>query len=161
MPTEDETTALPHAPPIESSSALHASCPPEEQIEAYAPREERVDSALPESATTPSAAVDERHETRQELPSEPDAQPGAIDASRLEKREHVEDVAQSPSPAGSPEPTSDSDVRLAQSMATAAFGGGPGVGEEAPRYLSYPSLEGRHKVRMGKDGLAEKSRMTG
>lgn len=141
MPTEDETTAIPHGAPIETSSSLHASCPPEEQIEAHAPREERVDSPLPEAIS-----VNERHETRQDQPVDVDAQPGAIESSPQGKLGHSEDVTESPSPAGSPETSSDNDVRLARSMATAALGSSRSNGEDAPRYLSYPSLVGRRRV---------------
>ena len=143
MPTEDGTTAIPHSDPIETSSSIHASCPPEEHIEAHAPREERVDSPLPATGS-----VHERHEIRHDQPAEVDAQPGAIESSPQEKLAHSEDVTESPSPAGSPETASDSDVRLARSMATAALGSPRTNGEDAPRYLSYPPLVGRRKVRI-------------
>lgn len=141
MPTPDETrNVVARSPPLESSSsrASFASCPPEEDRETHAPRETRADTPpiLGESFQ------DIAHTSRQNSTSAPDTQAGALHIRReqhveQEKAEHVEDASiarESPSPVGSPDVGSDSDVKLAQSMATAMLGSG----EPAPRYIYFP-----------------------
>ena len=154
MPTEaDDRSVVPPTPPLGTSSsrASFASCPSEEERETHAPREARPHPPLPLPQPTSSSAVDEtiidEHTTTQEPTPEPDARAGVSSErnpprEQRDKGEHVEDVrftAELPSPVGSPEAQSDSDVRLAQSMATAALREGEGQGEEQrPRYLYYP-----------------------
>lgn len=149
MPTEDETRSIAHAEAIDATSSIHASCPPEEQIQAHAPREEREDGILPDSSSSTSGVVDDRHETSPPRTTDPDAQAGAQDPRRQGKNDEVEDSADFSSPLASPETPSDSDGKLARSMATAVLGGGssPRASDDRPRYLSYPSLGGRQKVR--------------
>ena len=148
MPTEDETTTITHSTAIDSTSVLHPSCPPEEQIQAHAPREERLDGIVRDSSPGPSGVdVDDRHETTQHSSPDTDAQAGAEDSTRRDKRDVSEDATEYSSTIGSPETPSDSDGKLARSMATAALGrGSPRASEEGPRYLSYPSSIGRQKV---------------
>ena len=148
MPTpEDDTATVLPTPPIEASSsrASFASCPPEEEREPHAPREARLET--PQILDT-SGVRSSAHETTGEDMPEPRIQMNTsqIDTGReeLEKGEHIEDaspgnVAESPSPVGSPETSSDGDLRLAGSMATAALAGASDV-ETKPRYLFYPPL---------------------
>ena len=155
MPTPDETTtSVARTPPIQQSSsrASFASCPPEEEREPHPPREARSQSAQQDSR--PAESREDGHTTRQDIRTERDAQAGAsqIESPReeREKGEHIEDAAtgsvtEAPSPVGSPEGSSDSDVRLAQSMATTALGGSTESNETAPRYLCYPPLN-RNRV---------------
>jgi hypothetical protein len=141
MPTPDESrNVVARSPPLASSSsrASFASCPPEEDREAHAPRETRADTPQ----LSREAFADNEHTSTRDSTSEPDTQAGARRIRReqreeREKGEHVEDagvVAESPSPVGSPDVGSDSDVRLAQSMATAMLGSS----EPAPKYLCFP-----------------------
>ena len=146
MPTPADEAIRPPTPPIGTSSsrASFASCPPEEDREPRAPREARVDTALDEP--TSSTAIIDGHATAQLPTPDRDEQTGGSERSRGqeeagEKAEHVEDAGiiatDSPSPIGSPDAPSESDARLAQSMATA----GLSSGESAPQYLYYPPLD--------------------
>ena len=159
MPTpDDETTAaIPPTPSLENSSsrASFASCPPEEDRERHAPQAARL-APPARRERIPSETVGEEHTTRQVPTPEPDAQPGAAGRSSArearDKAEHVEDAGsvvavlpgESPSPVGSPETASDSDVRLAQSMATAALSS-PLEHVDTLRYLCYPPMN-RNRV---------------
>lgn len=146
MPTPDEEGCVPPTPPAElpSSRASFASCPPEEEREAHAPREPRAGNAPNEHAL-------DGHAIRQVATPEPDALPGSSQDVEEdgEKAEHVEDAGilavsdSPPSPASSPQECgSDSDVKLAQSFATTALGADSRRAEfedeAAPLYLYYP-----------------------
>jgi hypothetical protein len=161
MPTPDEDSVVPPTPPndLTSSRASFASCPPEEEREAHAPREPRADSTQPTSAEA-LIDVDDEHAIRQVATPEPDAQIGASREGERdgEKAEHVEDAgivlgSELPSsPSGSPAETgSDSDGRLAQSLATTALdSSGRRIESEddnAPLYLYYPPAD-RDRVRI-------------
>lgn len=164
MPTETDPTPPPQAQDIDSTATLHTSCPPEEQIQSHAPREERIDGPMPDASPGASGIVDDGHEISRapQRTAEEDARGGAEeDPSRREKIDNVEDgpEAEFSSPIGSPEASSDSsDGKLARSMGAAVLDRGrrsprtrPIVREESldgPRYLSYPPHPGRQKVRI-------------
>ena len=137
MPTPSDD-AIMRTPSIEASSSRtsFASCPPEEDREYHAPREERVDV---ETVT----AGEDAHMTTQEPTPEPEAQAGAaVNASPIasntpEKAEHVEDVAvvaeDLHSSAGSPDAPSESETRLSQSMSKTEISS-----TSLPQYLTFP-----------------------
>ena len=157
MPTPDDTNNVPPTPPIETSSsrASFTSCPPEEEREIHAPREARADT--PSQQYSSPAELERRHTARQEPTPEPEAQAGAAEGDDREKAEHVEDgaiVADSPSPVGSPETVSDSEVRSAQSLATTALSIAEANGELAPQYLYYPPVSS-DRVRTAHASLLE------
>jgi len=148
MPTPSEVTVLP-SPPLEASSsrASFTSCPPEEEREHHAPREERIDSPRPAGA---ESAIEDEHMTIQEPTPEPEAQPGASDPIRIprahDKAEHVEDVGATEdsvtlSAAASPEPSgavNEGDARLVRSMSAAAISS-----SDEPLYLTFPREKDR------------------
>lgn len=153
-----------------SSRASFASCPPEEDRESHA--QQRVDTP---QVSQIDGEIDEHTNLRESTSTsgqEEDARAGAVpeeeDRSRGEERGQGEDgeksehssaveyasvgvgTTDSPSPVGSPDAAgSESDVRLAQSMATALLGGeSPSESRETgPRYLHYPPGS-REQVRM-------------
>lgn len=108
--------------PITSLPSPHTTCPPEDNREYHAPREER--SATPDSMPDLIDATDV-----QQLPTpEADAVAGATDDTRpnddtSKRLEDVEDdvMRDSPSPTTSSEESKESDSRLAQSMSAAAL----------------------------------------
>lgn len=133
MPTEDEPIT-PRTPPSESIHASIHSCPPEERIEAHAPRAARIDSPLPGlEAIGP-------HETTQQPTPGPDARSGESESSRRQKRDEEDDSTESPSPVGSPERELDRVVRLVENAKAAASRAERNyIGEEMPTYLTYPT----------------------
>lgn len=85
-------------------------------------------------------AVEDEHMTNQEPTPEPEARVGALEIISMpqahDKGEHVEDAGiteDSLSTVGSPEPPSESDARLAQSMSTTAISPA-----SEPLYLTFP-----------------------
>ncbi|KAK4543631.1 hypothetical protein LTR36_005276 [Oleoguttula mirabilis] len=144
MPTPSEVNSLP-SPPIEASSsrASFASCPPEEEREQHAPREERIDSS---ASGEEESAVEDAHMTNQEPTPEPESQPTMHEQSQSQSQEaqatgeHVEDAGiteplteEQLRAVGSPDVPSESDARLAQSMSTAAISS-----SNEPLYLTFP-----------------------
>ena len=146
MPTPEEIPVLPPSPPAEASSsrASFASCPPEEEREHHAPREERIDSPRPDETETEEAetAVEERHVTAQQPTPEPEDHNSAPDTvtpsapEAAEKGEHIEDAGlevDPPSTVGSPDAPSDSEARLAQAIFEQPKSSSP-----EPLYLTFP-----------------------
>lgn len=162
---------VPPTPPLETSSsrASFTSCPPEERRERHARRTARADrtpsqQAADASFTLPEAVGDRRAinsiRALQQPTPEPETDRGArsarsdlvfrrqpYDEQESEKSDHVEDsrsgLAELPSAEGSsPEAQSESEVRLAQSMASAMLDGQTTreTAEEAPKYLVYPPM---------------------
>lgn len=154
MPTPSEDTVHPAASiaAATSSRTIFTSCPPDEIRDHHAPREERLAAGgrpqpsrgHEESARDPAAALDTRRR------SEGDVEPAILTGVRMcdvsPQREHIEDTGLTIEPSsprsGSPDAPSESDVRLAQSMSTAA------ISTEAsqPQYLHFPDL---HQDRVG------------
>ena len=138
MPTPDEITLV-RTPPNDASSsrASFASCPPEDDREYHAPREERIDPTL---RTSTGAATRDEHMITQEPTPEPEAQAGASAAASSsllldapEKAEHVEDVGgvveeSHSSTAGSPEAPSESDTMSKPEISSPSL----------PQYLTFP-----------------------
>jgi len=161
MPTPSEVTVS-RTPPLDatSSRASFASCPPEDDCEHHAPREERVDTPQPSVGTTVDG-----HMTTQEATPEPDAPttttrplartPSHDDAP--EKGEHVEDAGIAvedlhSSSVGSPDAVagpaavsaSESEARLlAQSLSKADISSSP---SSLPQYLTFPRSKDRVRL---------------
>lgn len=135
-----------------SEQSTFASCPPEERRERYAPREERVEhnEALRPSAageTTSDVAEGEERMIRP-LAAARDGRVDSDDAVEAEeqvrKGEHIEDAGicvEPLSPVGSPDAPSDSDARLAQSLAQSMSTAAISPGTPPPQYLHFPELE--------------------
>ena len=137
MPTEDEST-LPQTPPPIETSTSYIHCPPDLEREIHAPRESRGSDLIAEVVTSSNAA--------QHVSNAPDARVGALDQEEYEKREQVDVIiTDSPSAHGSPEVSSDRDIRLVRSAGTTAKSSSWSNGEDVPMYLSYPPI-GRRKV---------------
>ena len=142
MPTPNDDAAPP-SPPLEvsSSRASFTSCPPDEEREQHAPREAR---AAIEAAQLPHElqALVERAISRTVARPEPSR--GRI-ADSLEQRrndESAEDshaVVEESSPVGSPDASSESDIRLAQSMDTTVLKIDASRSTQ-PEYLACPTL---------------------
>jgi hypothetical protein len=140
MPTPSEDITLPSPPPEASSSrASFASCPPEEDREHHAPREERIDTPQAEG----DATGEDEHMTIQRPTPDETAQVGASHLASSEaaheKGEHIEDAGidiDPPSAVGSPDVPSDNDARVEQS--------GPSIGADVTNksldslYLTFP-----------------------
>lgn len=153
MPTPSDDTH-PTAPVDFAASEPNAfaSCPPEERREHHAPREERVDQTnglpSPESAAISSDSPEADERAPQDPTSERDGRLAAGDAERARnhsrKGEHIEDAGicvEPPSPVGSPDAPSDSDTRLAQSLAQSMSTAAISPGTPPPQYLHFPELE--------------------
>lgn len=156
MPTPSEDTLQPtevvDAAP--SSQNGFMSCPPEEQREPRAPRDERIERVdTPHPASVDDRTTDQDNVsdlTTQETMPDRDSISGTQDVVGTEQRppkgEHIEDagiLVEPPSPTvGSPDVPSDSDMRLAQSMSTAAIS----PATPPPQYLHFPELE-QNRVR--------------
>lgn len=154
MPTPSSNDTHPPTPVdfTTSEQSSFASCPPEERRERYAPREERVErsEALRSSAaaeTTSDVAEGEERMIRP-MRAERDGRSDSDDAVEAEeqvrKGEHIEDAGiciEPPSPVGSPDAPSDSDARLAQSLAQSMSTAAISPGTPPPQYLHFPELE--------------------
>lgn len=161
MPTETDPTPIPHAQDVNSTASLHTTCPPEEQVQAHAPREERIDGPLPNTSPDDAGIIDDRHASSEEgqrtRTEDAIVQTGAD--SEL-KHDEIREVVEFSSTTGSPEVSSArSEGTPAQSTPTATLRGvererrSPKARAVAnkevldrPRYLSYPSFPGRQKV---------------
>ncbi|KAK4553237.1 hypothetical protein LTR86_009767 [Recurvomyces mirabilis] len=151
MPTPEEVV-IPPSPPDEPSSsrASFTSCPPEEEREHYAPREERYDAGVSEDGQTEDEGVivvEEAPMPAQQPTPEPEVQQGRIEQSQPEvheKGEHIEDAGievDPPSTAASPDAHIESDTRLAQSMSHTAI-----ASSDEPLYLTFPDEKPRRHI---------------
>lgn len=151
MPTPSEETLRPIAL-VDRDTTAFISCPPDETREHHAPREERI--AARRASNPPREDA-----TSAEDPSGTHGSEGLLGggADRVASstgytcdtslhREHVEDAGLAVEPSsprvGSPDASSDSDTRLAQSMSTTA------ISSETPQpqYLHFSDL---HRDRVG------------
>lgn len=160
MPTPEEIPTLPPSPPAEaeasSSRASFTSCPPDEEREYHAPREERIADSWSrrEGDRHPDQPGENAHTTTQAPTPEPEEQPAErIAVARAvshEKGEDIEDAGievDPPSTVGSPDAPSDGEARLSQSMSGAVISS-----SDAPIYLTLP-LEPK-RVRTAAEDLA-------
>ncbi|KAK4508047.1 hypothetical protein PRZ48_001784 [Zasmidium cellare] len=161
MPTPSDTR--PPAPvdfTTASEQTSFASCPPEERRERYAPREERVEQPAPPpissaAAETRSDGAEGDDRTSQPLPADRERDgrlnPNGADHTeeQVRKGEHIEDAGicvDPPSPVGSPDAPSDSDARLAQSLAQSMSTAAISPGTPPPQYLHFPELETNRQI---------------
>ena len=129
MPTPSETTLPPSPPSDIASRASFTSCPPEDDRDHNAPREQRLeidDSVGQSSAGADEEAADEHTITQAPTP-EPDSEAGAprreSSQETEEKAQHVEDSGMSadpPSPVASPEAQAEAHTRFTQSVQRSA-----------------------------------------
>ncbi|KAF2172297.1 hypothetical protein M409DRAFT_17531 [Zasmidium cellare ATCC 36951] len=153
MPTPSDDTHPPAPVDFTTSEQNNfASCPPEERRERYAPRDARVEHTEPRipssAAETGSDGPEGDERMSQPLPAERVARVESNGADRTEeqvrKGEHIEDAGicvEPPSPVGSPDAPSDSDARLAQSLAQSMSTAAISPGTPPPQYLHFPELE--------------------
>lgn len=149
-PEEAADVVVPPTPPMEatSSRASFASCPPEEDRDAHAPRQSREEAtSLTQSAANGDTMDDGRESVRQEPTPEPEVHLGA----EREKGEHVEDARigveeREASSAPSPEVQGESEVRSTQPVGSEEARGREE--DNAPLYLSYPPIR---RDRVGHD----------
>ena len=157
MPTPSDNSFQP-ANPATSSRSSFTSCPPEDDRDRRATREERVTSG-PGASPDPSEIETTQNEdenggnedtTLSRPGREPYTETNTTELSqspaRPDKGDHLEDsgmLADPPSPTvGSPDAPSDSDARLAQFMSTTAI-----TNSTTPpsQYLYFPG-EDKHRV---------------
>lgn len=140
MPTPEEPT-LPPSPPTERAErSTFASCPPEEDREAHAPREaSEEDEDQTVTGTQPEVAED--HAIAQEPTPEPEIIPQASEPESRARDKVARDVIDAPSPVASPDAT-ESDAPQARLR-------GQGDAHLEPEYLSYPQPSGRVRMTLG------------
>lgn len=135
-----------------SAPSTFASCPPEERREQHAPHEQQVDQSDNLRSSTEArsighdAGVDQSATTQ--LAMERDGQLDSDDAAQSSDRPgkggHIEDAGvcvDPPSPVESPDASSDSDARVAQSLAQSMSSAAISPGTPPPQYLHFPELE--------------------
>jgi len=152
MPTPADAVVIPHSiSPIEASSsrASFASCPPEDEREHHAPREERIDRVdTPQLQDGPAELEPTEVFLARPRRSETNVRNGVSapgnpeHAVVHEKGEHVEDAGITEDPISavlSPEPSGESDAnRLVQGLGAAAMSGPRFSSTEEPLYLTFP-----------------------
>lgn len=133
MPTPEEPT-LPPSPPSERQERQNfASCPPEEDREAHAPREDREeDDEATATGAEREAMVD--HAIAQEPTPEPETLPESSIPESRRKEKAVSEAIDAPSPVASPE--------VAEGEAPRAQVRGESDAQSQPLYLNYgPDLD--------------------
>ncbi|KAK5110334.1 hypothetical protein LTR62_006042 [Meristemomyces frigidus] len=149
MPTPEEVV-IPPSPPAEttiSSRASFASCPPEEDRDYNAPREERIQGSEVDVGEA-NDEVEVRLGVTQQPTPEPEHLSGPADTVEpqhvSEKGEHIEDAGiepDSPVVIDSSDGQLENDVRLAQSLGQAA-----NISSDEPYYLTFPEEQPRRHI---------------
>ena len=155
MPTPEEVV-IPPSPPVEPSSsrASFTSCPPEEDREHHAPREERLDAGVTDDGQMEEEGVvvevvEDAPLPAQQPTPEPEVQHGRTERSQSEaheKGEHIEDAGvevDPPSVVASPDTQIENDAQLAQSMSHTAI-----ASSDEPLYLTFPDEKPRVRPRL-------------
>lgn len=157
MPTPSDDTVNTRTIPHDANNSrnAHIGCPPDEDRERHAPREEQGEDAAPEglsaAAERGNGLDSDGNVAAQEMTPDRETQ---MDLATLadekhpkdEREEHAGTLIEPSSPAvSSPDAPPDSDARLAQSMSNTAISPNGDGTTLAPLYLHFPELtRGRH-----------------